>query len=156
MTGKFTKDKLQRTDVQRTLPMALLRAREAVMERFRPVLVESDVTEQQWRVMRVLNETGETDASDLAARACLLAPSLTRIMKTLDSKGYITTRRDPSDGRRALVQLTADGLHFVQNVDPISNAVYEEIEDILGETRLGTLLDELESVWLSLNKKQDD
>ena len=53
----------------RSLPIALLRAREAVMGNFRPMLADFDVTEQQWRVMRVLSEAGRLDASDLAARA---------------------------------------------------------------------------------------
>ncbi|MGH7006661.1 MAG: hypothetical protein ACREIP_22160, partial [Alphaproteobacteria bacterium] len=33
----------------RSLPMQLLRAREAVMQRFRPMLHQHGVTEQQWR-----------------------------------------------------------------------------------------------------------
>ena len=40
----------------RSLPMQLLRAREAVMQRFRPMLHQHGVTEQQWRVIRVLVE----------------------------------------------------------------------------------------------------
>ena len=50
----------QRTLPMRTfsqsLPMALLRAREAVMRRFRPGLRCHGVTEQQWRVLRALAE----------------------------------------------------------------------------------------------------
>lgn len=61
-------------ETRRTLPIALLRAREAVMERFRPVLNSHDITEQQWRVIRVLQEHGATDASKLAELACILPP----------------------------------------------------------------------------------
>ena len=73
-------DTLLPLDTRRSLPIALLRARETVMHRFRPLLASHDLTEQQWRVIRVLGETSPLDASDVAERACILAPSLTRII----------------------------------------------------------------------------
>ena len=75
------KDGFELSKTRRTLPMALLRAREAVMERFRPLLLAHGVTEQQWRVLRVLKEAEETDASDLADAASILAPSLSRTIR---------------------------------------------------------------------------
>src|SRR5262245_55114576 len=79
-------DALLPRDTRRALPIALLRAREAVMARFRPILAAHDVTEQQWRVIRVLGEESPLDASEVAERACVLAPSLTRIIRALDRK----------------------------------------------------------------------
>ncbi|MGM3243097.1 hypothetical protein ACS2VP_27140, partial [Bacillus cereus group sp. Bc237] len=38
----------------RSLPMALLRSRESVMVRFRPMLRAHGLTEQQWRVLRAM------------------------------------------------------------------------------------------------------
>ena len=93
----------------RTLPIALLRAREAVMEHFRPMLQKHGITEQQWRVLRVIREAGETDASELARNACILAPSLSRILKTLEAADLITLRKDPADGRRALMTASLAG-----------------------------------------------
>ena len=65
----------------RSLPMVLLLAREAVMERFRPMLRDFGVTEQQWRVLRSLEEVGAMDLGDLAESCRLLGPSLTRIVR---------------------------------------------------------------------------
>ena len=79
---------------QRTLPIALLRAREAVMDRFRPLLQVHDITEQQWRVLRVLHETGPVDATLLAKQAAVLAPSLTRMLRALARRGFIAQSRD--------------------------------------------------------------
>ncbi|WP_421904785.1 MarR family transcriptional regulator [Mameliella sp.] len=78
-----SRDEFPLSETQRTLPIALLRAREAVMERFRPMLRDIDVTEQQWRVLTVVREAGEIDATQLARAACVLAPSLTRTLKSL-------------------------------------------------------------------------
>jgi len=56
---------------RRSLPIALLRAREAVMARFRPMLAEHDVTEQQWRAIRILGEAGPLDRAELSERCCI-------------------------------------------------------------------------------------
>ncbi|MDP7101742.1 MAG: hypothetical protein QF503_11390, partial [Rhodospirillales bacterium] len=53
-------------DFSRSLPMALLRAREAVMERFRPSLRTHGLTDQQWRVLRALYDHGQKDLGELA------------------------------------------------------------------------------------------
>ena len=41
---------------EEALPIALLRTREAVMAKFRPHLAEYGMTEQQWRVIRVVQQ----------------------------------------------------------------------------------------------------
>ncbi len=114
------------------------------MERFRPMLAAHDVTEQQWRVMRVLDEAEELDATALAAHATILPPSLTRMLRSLEQRGFVRTRRDPSDGRRALIVLTEEGRAFLQQVAPESAAIYDQIEACVGAERIGHLLDELQ------------
>ena len=66
--------------------MSLLRAREMVMTHFRPMLARHRVTEQQWRVIRVLHEQSPLGATEVAERASILGPSLTRIIKALESR----------------------------------------------------------------------
>lgn len=142
---------LARTD--RTLPIALLRAREAVMERFRPILHAHDVTEQQWRILRILQERGEMDATQLARRACILAPSLTRMIQSMEGRGLIGTRRDPEDRRRALIVLTKAGDGLLRKVAPESAAIYAEIEARVGADRLAHLLDEIEALQHALSPR---
>lgn len=129
------------SDTRRSLPMALLRAREAVMARFRPVLAAHDVTEQQWRVIRVLGEESPLDASEVAARACLLAPSLTRMIRSLEARGLIDRSRHSGDARRAMLSITPQGLALIGAVIPESRQVYREIERLYGRDRLEGLLD---------------
>ena len=85
--------------------MALLHAREAVMARFRPMLAAHDVTEQQWRVLRVLSEAGSVEATELADRASVLPPSLTRIIKALEGRKFITRNKAEGDGRRVVLTI---------------------------------------------------
>lgn len=136
-------DALLPRDTRRSLPIALLRAREAVMSRFRPVLAEQDVTEQQWRVIRVLAEENPLDATELAERACILAPSLTRILRSLEDRGLIVRERDQLDGRRLLLSLSAKGMEIIYAVSPASKDVYADLEARYGRKRLDDLLDML-------------
>ncbi|WP_238364730.1 homoprotocatechuate degradation operon regulator HpaR [Mesobacterium pallidum] len=147
------RDGFELADTQRTLAIALLRARETVMERFRPMLGSVGVTEQQWRVLRVLQETGETDASQLAAHACILPPSLTRMLKTLETRGFLTVRRDPDDGRRQLICLTPEGTDFLHQVAPQSAEIYARIEAAIGPDRVQALLDELDHLVQALGPR---
>jgi len=142
-TRKLPDDALLPRDTRRSLPIALLRAREAVMARFRPVLQSQDVTEQQWRVIRVLAEQSPLDATELADRACILAPSLTRIIRSLEERGLILRERDQGDGRRILLSLSEKGLEIIYNVSPASRAVYADLEERYGRDRIEALLEML-------------
>lgn len=133
-------------DFSRSLPMALLRAREAVMDRFRPSLRDFGVTEQQWRVLRALYGRGEIETGALARLCCLLTPSLSRILKHLESAGLVERRAAPTDQRRSLVALAPAGLALLERSAPLSEAEYRAIEASFGEARLAALyatLDEL-------------
>jgi homoprotocatechuate degradation regulator HpaR len=133
-------------ETRRSLPMALLRAREAVMSRFRPMLARHDINEQQWRVVRVLAEAGELDATELADRAVILAPSLTRMIKSLKARGLIALRKDKKDGRRTLISITPNGRDLIEEIAPESAQIYREIEDTFGRRDMERLLDLLEAV----------
>ena len=79
------------------------------MAPIRPILRDFNITEQQWRVLRVLENTDSMEASGVAAAALLYAPSVTRILKELDERGLVSRRADPDDGRRTIVAITAKG-----------------------------------------------
>jgi homoprotocatechuate degradation regulator HpaR len=139
-------DTLLPLDTRRSLPIALLRARETVMHRFRPLLASHDLTEQQWRVIRVLGETSPLDASDVAERACILAPSLTRIIKALEDRGFITRQQDVIDKRRAMLAITAAGVAMIGEVTPGAHAIYASIQERYGAHRIEQLLDLLDDL----------
>jgi homoprotocatechuate degradation regulator HpaR len=125
-----------------SLPMALLRAREAIMRRFRPILADHDVTEQQWRVLRALDDAnGSMTVGQLADRTFLLGPSLSRMLVTLDDRGLITRSVDLGDARRSQVAISRAGRHLVAAIAPHSETVYAEIGAQLGPADLELLYD---------------
>ena len=130
----------------RSLPIALARAREKVMAPIREMLSESGITEQQWRVLRVLSESGAIEATKLADRACLLLPSLTRIVKTMLEKGYLTRTTDKEDRRRQLIAITDAGQAIInENLDRAA-AISLRYTAALGEQRYEQLLDSLQAL----------
>ena len=132
-------DNLPKTS--RSLPIALLRARERVMGPIRNMLADAGVTEQQWRVLRVLKEEGPQEPTHIADRACLLLPSLTRILQKLEAKGLIQRRPHPADKRRQIVDIAPEGEKIIQDNMQVTLQLAEEIRTRLGPDRHEALLD---------------
>ena len=137
---------------QLALPISLLRTREMVVERFRPMIASRGLTDQQWRVLRVLGEKRELDATHLAEQACLLMPSLTRIGKSLGTAGLVESKKDPNDRRRVLFSITAQGDELLTACASESAQIYAEIEEAIGAERLTSLLEDLVRVREALRK----
>ena len=125
----------------RSLPIALIRAREGVMMPIREMLSETGITEQQWRVLRVLSEFGRMDTRTLADRSSLLFPSLTRIAATLRQKGFVTQTRDDKDRRRQFVEITPDGQKIIDDYSKQAAQIVVGFKEKLGEQKYETLLD---------------
>jgi homoprotocatechuate degradation regulator HpaR len=134
-----------------SLPMQLLQAREAAMARFRPMLRNHGLTEQQWRVVRVLAAEGELDAGELASRCFLMAPSLSRILQALVNDGLVKRTIDTDDQRRSLASLTTAGLKKYKQVGPDAEALYQSIERQFGRNKLSQLYRLLTELTLSID-----
>ena len=124
----------------------MLRAREAMMLSFRPILAKHGFTEQQWRVLRVLGEKGTSDAGQVAFDACILAPSLSRIIGKLETEKFITRFIDDQDGRRINLSLTSLGQEVLNKIAPDMDIIYKAIQKRYGEEKLSDLLDLLGEV----------
>ena len=126
-------------EFSRSLPMSLLRAREAVMRQFRPSLRHHDLTEQQWRILRALTTVGTIEVTELARVAFLLGPSLSRILRDLEKRRLIERKVAKADLRRAMVSISPKGLKLIEAVAPTSEAIYAEITKCYGARKLAEL-----------------
>jgi len=111
------------------------------MAPIREMLAETGITEQQWRVLRVLAEFGVLDTKTLADRASLLFPSLTRIVATLRDKGLVTQTRDQQDRRRQFIEITPDGQKIINDRTDAAARIVAEFKATLGVDRYEMLLD---------------
>lgn len=127
----------------RSLPILLLRAREAVMSYFRPLLRAHGLTEQQWRVLRALDGEGPVEAAELARLTSVLPPSLSRILKLLDRKGWITRRSNRSDLRRAVIAISPKGRAMIGKIAPQAEARHALITEAFGAQEVDALVREL-------------
>ena len=130
----------------RNLPRLLLQAREAVLEHFRPGLREHGLTDQQWRVLRVLAEFGTCDVSTIANEAYLLGPSLSGVLSRMERDSLIARSADKQDARRYLVRATAKGKRLVAKLAESIEAHYESMEGALGKAQLLALYALLDEV----------
>jgi homoprotocatechuate degradation regulator HpaR len=131
---------------RRSLPMQLMRAREAVMAHFRPHLAAHGLTEQQWRVIRALEESREFDIAALAEHCCLHAASLSRILPNLESEGLVVRRTSKTDQRRMMISLAPRGHRLFAEIAPQSEAIYAALAEAIGPQRIEAayrVLDEL-------------
>jgi homoprotocatechuate degradation regulator HpaR len=138
-------------DFSRSLPMSLLRAREAVMRQFRPSLRNHGLTEQQWRILRALAANDAIEVTELARVAFLLGPSLSRILRDLEARQLIERKVAKSDLRRAVVSITAKGVSLIEAVAPSSEAIYAAITKRYGVRKLAELQDMLGELEGSLS-----
>jgi homoprotocatechuate degradation regulator HpaR len=123
----------------RNLPLLLLQAREAVISHFRPLLNHFGLTEQQWRVVRVLEEEGELEPWQISERCQILKPSLTGVLARMEEIGLVQRRKLDADQRRQLVSNTRKSSQLVGAMAPLVERQYRSLERALGKG----LVDEL-------------
>lgn len=131
---------------RRSLPIALLRARETVMGPLREMLAQTPINEQKWRVLRVLDEDGPMEQTAIADAACLLLPSLSRILRSMEEEGLLTRTTDAADRRKSIVTISDAGRQLILDHAAQSNAILQRLEDGFGREKLETLLDLLEDL----------
>jgi len=136
----------------RSLPMVLLRAREMVMERFRPNLRAHNLTDQQWRILRALFDQGKKDLGELSNMCCILKPSITRIIRSMEEKSLLKRSVDNYDQRRTIVSITTIGRDLISVVGPNSEAIYQDIASALGTNELEDLYSKLDTLMSRLTE----
>jgi homoprotocatechuate degradation regulator HpaR len=122
-----------------SLPMLLLKARETALVRFRPLLRDSGLTEQQWRVLRALQDLGPLTPAGLSRECSILAPSMTRIVRRLADAQMIATKRSDTDQREVHVSITPAGLALMENIGPGMEEQYSIIREHLRPSEYATL-----------------
>ncbi|QXH79260.1 homoprotocatechuate degradation operon regulator HpaR [Pseudomonas salmasensis] len=134
---------------RQSLTLALLQAREAAMSFFRPSLNEHGLTEQQWRIIRILKQHGELEIYQLAELACILKPSMTGVLVRMEAAGMVHRRKAEQDQRRVLITLADKGKASFESMSQCMEANYQRLQDQFGEEKfqmLLGLLDDLKNI----------
>ena len=119
--------------LSQSLPIQLLAAHDRVMSYFRPMLNRFGMTDQQWRVLRVVATQDAVDFRDLA-EACLIQPaSLSRMLETLEGRGWVQRAVDPRDKRHRMVTMTGKGWDVFDKASTETERAYANLEADLGD-----------------------
>jgi len=116
----------------RNLPLLLLQAREHVVARFRPILNAHGVTEQQWRIVRALIDTGPLEPREIGELCRISSPSLSGVLSRMEELGYIRRKRLDHDQRRVRVSLAPRSRTLAARMAPQIEATYRDIEKAIG------------------------
>ena len=131
---------------EQSLAAVTLSTKESVIGPMRPKLREANITEPQWRVLRVINDRGATDATGLAEVGLLHAPSVTRILKDLEERKLVVRELDANDRRRTLVALTPEGREVVKVISRQVVQIMREYSERFGAQRLERLVNEMRAL----------
>ena len=128
----------------RNLPQLFLKARDALMAHFRPVLNHFGVTEQQWRILRALDEHGQLEPRELCELCQILSPSMAGVLARMEELGLVERQRVAADARRVQVRLGEKGDRLIDEIAPLIERQYRLMEETWGKEVVDDLTDALE------------
>ena len=79
-------------------------------------------------------------AGKLANEACILAPSLSRIINTLIDNQYIEKQLDAYDKRRVILNISNYGVETLEKIKPEYLTILKSIQKKYGEEKISNLL----------------
>jgi homoprotocatechuate degradation regulator HpaR len=116
----------------RNLPNMFLKAREVLLGQFRPIITHFGLTEQQWRILRVLADAGELEQREISETCAILGPSLTGVLSRMEDMDLIVRTRMEEDQRRVTVRMTKLGEKIVDTLSPLITQQYRNLEQAFG------------------------
>jgi homoprotocatechuate degradation regulator HpaR len=132
----------------RNLPLLLLRAREALMQQFRPYLTEQGLTDQQWRVVRALAETHPQplEPRQIGELCLISSPSLAGMLARMEGLGLVVRQRMENDQRRVAVKLTPKARRIAARVAEQAEGRYQALEAAIGVDLMHQVVDALDAL----------
>ncbi len=140
--------------LHRNLPMLLLRAREKMMERFRPLLTARGLTEQQWRVIRALDENGPLEPRQISDLCTISSPSMAGVLARMEAMGLVVKERFEDDQRRVRVSLTKQSVNLVRVLSKALEAQYAALEREVGPEVVERVYQAVDALLAGLAKER--
>lgn len=131
--------------LDRQVCFALAVANRAVLSVYRPLLEPMGLTHPQYLVMLALWGESPMSVKAIGSALQLDSPTLSPLLKRLESMGLLARRRSAEDERVLLVSLTSSGAALRKRAEKIPPAVVEKLGTSLAE------LDDLRRVLTRVN-----
>ncbi len=102
--------------------------------------VSQDATPTQFAVLSVVAHFGQCDQATVAREASLDTSTAGSVVLRLIDRGWLRAETSPSDRRRNLLRLTADGDEAYLRLAAAATALTGELVEPLGERDSATLI----------------
>lgn len=126
--------------------MMLHRTLDAVIPKYRAVFKEHGISEQQWRILRVLWERQSCTSAELAKIALLPSPSMVGIIDRMIKRSLVSRDRSEDDRRIVHVSLTDKGRDLQNELMPKIEAIYKTIINQCDPDAWQTMIDTMQIV----------
>lgn len=113
------------------------------------------LTLAEWRVMLTVATRPNVPASQITELWAVDKMSVSRAVRRLDEKGFLSRRADPGDRRVSLLSLTDAGRRKYDDVLPTANARYREIVSVLAEDEFLILMRALDKMLGGLSEADE-
>lgn len=133
--------------LERQVCFALAVANRAVLSVYRPILAPMGLTHPQYLVMLALWEASPRSVKEIAEALQLDSPTLSPLLKRLETQGLLTRGRSADDERRIDVELTEAGHDLRERALSVPPAVIDALGASLTE------LEDLHRVLTTVNAK---
>lgn len=139
-----------------SLPMILNRALDSVMPPYRELFARYGLTEQQWRILRVVWTNDKVKSVDLSSRTLLAAASLVGIIDRLEKKGLVSRVRSTTDRRAVYIIATAKSRKLEAEVSPQVAEIQSKVHSTVSEKEWITMEKTLLKISNSVALNQGD
>lgn len=99
-----------------------------IMQRYRAILEEIDLTYPQYITMMALWENDGQTVNQLGGKLYLDNGTLTPLLKRLEAKSLLTRTRSKEDERVVKIQLTAQGVQLKEKASCIPMQIFEALK----------------------------
>jgi DNA-binding MarR family transcriptional regulator len=117
------------------------------MHRFTEALEPFGIRPRHVAALIELRDSGELTQQTLCGHLHLDPTNLVAILNELEERGYATRRRDPSDRRRHLVEVSKQGIAVIEKVSEVMDGVEEDLLADLEPAERSQLEGLLTSIW---------
>jgi MarR family transcriptional regulator, organic hydroperoxide resistance regulator len=108
------------------VPYLLRRISDSLIERFTAGLRPHGITLPMWRIIAVLHGRGATRFHVLVSQTLIEPPTLSRLLKELRAKGFVTKTSSSVDARGVLITPTKKAMQLVEELTPHAFGVEKE------------------------------
>jgi len=142
------------------LPYLLIQAAFRMSARFHDVLKQAKVRESEWRVLATLSDGEGMRMGELERHVLISQSTLSRTIGRMEAKSFVSSRRDPEDGRAQLLVLTPSGKKIADALVAAARAYEDDDLAHLAPEQRTALMEILPSLFPALgfaeNSSEDE